>query len=182
MTATNTSLRGFPCLSIRPRIWSLGAFVVCMVGAWMMLSLLSNRNMTRAEERLERIGRPKSLADIDLAAARQTEDRFSGLKETMSSLGNVLEPQSDLEKSSLKIKLANAGFRSESAAAGLPGPADRCRCWPFLLPAVLIFGLKYGVTMKTAPVRRWSSAGSASTCRSIVLWYLRSKRRSRKSS
>src|SRR5947209_15409386 len=119
-----------------------------MFGAWTMLSLLSRRTMSRAAERLERIGRPKALAEIELTQKKQ-QDRFSGLKETMSSLGNVLEPGSDLEKSSLKIKLANAGFRSESAA-GIYQGLRVASLLIFVGPALLIFGLKYGMTYKTA--------------------------------
>ncbi|HEX4590943.1 MAG TPA: type II secretion system F family protein [Gemmataceae bacterium] len=154
-------------------LWSLGAFVVCMFGAWTMLSLLSRRNMTRAEERLERIGRPKSLAEIELTQKRP-EDRFSGLKETMSSLGNVLEPGSDLEKSSLKIRLANAGFRSESAA-GIYQGLRVASLLLFVGPALLIFGLKYGMTYKTAQYVL-IFGGIGLYLPSIVLWYLRSKR------
>jgi tight adherence protein C len=154
-------------------IWSLGAFVVCMIGAWMMLTLLSRRNMTRAEERLERIGRPKSLVDIELSQQR-SQDRFTGLKETMSSLGNVLEPQSDLERNSLKIKLANAGFRSESASSVYHG-LRVVSLLTFLTPAVLIFGVKYGMTFKTG---QWvlGCGGVGFYLPSIVLWYLRTKR------
>src|SRR3954468_25030172 len=115
-----------------------------MVGAWMMLTLLSRRNMTRAEERLERIGRPKSLAELELAQ-KKSQDRFSGLKETMSSLGNVLEPHSALEKSSLKIKLANAGFRSESAASVYQG-LRVASLLLFVVPALAVFGVKSGMT------------------------------------
>jgi tight adherence protein C len=154
-------------------IWSLGAFVVCMVGAWMMLTLLSRRNMTRAEERLERIGRPKSLADIELSQ-QKSQERFTGLKETMSSLGNVLEPQSDLERNSLKIKLANAGFRSESASSVYHG-LRVVSLLTFITPALLIFGVKYGMTFKTG---QWvlGCGGVGFYLPSIVLWYLRSKR------
>src|SRR5205085_10343896 len=98
-------------------VMSLVAFVVFMAGAWLMLTLISQRNTNQAEQRLERLGRPKSLAEIDLAQSRNREERFSGLKETVSNLGGVLEPQSDLEKNSLRIRLANAGFRSEAAPA-----------------------------------------------------------------
>ncbi len=154
-------------------IWSLGAFVVCMFGAWTMLSLLSKRNTSRAEERLERIGRPKSLAEIDLAQKR-SQDRFSGLKETMSNLGGVLEPQSDLEKNSLKIKLANAGFRSESAPAIYRG-LRVASLIGFTLPAVLIFGLKHGFGFKSMQYMVMC-AGLGFYLPNIVLWYLRSKR------
>jgi tight adherence protein C len=161
-------------VSIDPAtLWSLGAFVVCMFGAWTMLSLLSRRNMSRAEERLERIGRPKSLAEIELSQNRSS-DRFTGLKDTMSSLGNVLQPQSDLEKSSLKIKLANAGFRSESASAIYQG-LRMASLLLFLVPAVVIFGVKNGATFKTMQYVL-VFGGIGLYLPSIVLWYLRSKR------
>ena len=94
----------------------MAVFIVFVFGTWYALSLISNRN-SQAEDRLERIGRPKSLTEIDLDSRKAGDERFAGLKETISNLGNTLEPQSDLEKSALKIKLANAGFRSESAPA-----------------------------------------------------------------
>src|SRR5947209_19784249 len=117
--------------------------MIFMAGAWYVLSAISQRNTSKAEERLQRIGRPKSLAEIDLVQSRRGEERFTGLKETMSSLGSALEPQSDLEKNSLKIKLANAGFRSESASAVYQG-IRVASLVGFLLPAVLIFGLQGG--------------------------------------
>jgi tight adherence protein C len=151
----------------------MGAFVVCMVGAWMTLSLLSRRNMTRAEERLERIGRPKSLTDIEISQTKNQE-RFSGLKDTVSSLGNVLEPGSALEKSTLKIKLANAGFRSESAAQVYQG-LRVASLLLFLAPAVIIFGIKNGFTFRTMQYVL-VLGGIGFYLPSIVLWYLRSKR------
>jgi len=155
-------------------LWSLGAFVLFMAGAWYVLTAISQRNTTRAEQRLERIGRPKSLAEIDLAQNRHNEDRFTGLKETMSNLGAALEPQSDLEKNSLKIKLANAGFRSDSAVAVYLGLrlgtlilftlVAVCYC----LPA---YGLTYGGL-------KWvvAAAGLGFYLPSAILWFLRKKR------
>ena len=59
-----------------------------------------------------------------------------------------MEPQSELEKNALKIKLANAGFRSESAAAVYQGIRVVCLV-VFLLPALFFFLLKDGFTMKS---------------------------------
>jgi len=154
---------------------SLLSFVVFMAGAWLMLSLINNRNSSKAEQRLERIGRPKSLAEIDLASGKASDERFSGLKATMSNLGSALEPQSDLEKSSLKIKLANAGFRSESAAAVYHG-LRMLSLLSFTVPAALIFGLKYGMSMKAMQFTL-GFAAIGFYLPSVVLWYLRSKRR-----
>jgi tight adherence protein C len=153
---------------------SLVAFLVFMAGAWMMLSLINNRNSSKAEARLDRIGRPKSLAEIDLATGKSGEDRYSGLKATMSNLGAALEPQSELERSTLKIKLANAGFRSESAAAVYQG-LRMLSLLAFTLPAVLIFSLKFGMSMKMMQYTL-GFAVFGFYLPSIVLWYLRSKR------
>jgi tight adherence protein C len=153
---------------------SLVAFLVFMAGAWMMLSLINNSNSSKAEARLDRIGRPKSLAEIDLATGKSGEDRYSGLKATMSNLGAALEPQSELERSTLKIKLANAGFRSESAAAVYQG-LRMLSLLAFTLPAVLIFSLKFGMSMKMMQYTL-GFAVFGFYLPSIVLWYLRSKR------
>ena len=48
-------------------------FVAIVAGAFWLLSLISNRN-SQAEERLERIGRPKSLAEIEMAAGRAADE------------------------------------------------------------------------------------------------------------
>ena len=66
--------------SCRRRSGPLIVFVVIVAGTLGVLSMISNRN-SQAEERLERIGRPKSLAEIELAQA-ESQDRFSGLKDT----------------------------------------------------------------------------------------------------
>src|SRR6476661_4780977 len=153
---------------------ALVAFAVFMAGAWLMLSLISQRNTSKAEERLDRMGRSKSLAEIDLAQGGRSQERFTGLKETVSSLGAALEPQSELEKNSLKIRLANAGFRSEGAPSVYQG-LRMASLIAFLAPAVLIFGLRNGMTMTTL---YWviGCGGVGFYLPSIVLWYLRSKR------
>src|SRR5437773_5362847 len=147
------------------------AFVVFMAGAWTMLSLISNRNMSTAEQRLERIGRPKSLAGIELGATKKNSERFSGLKETMQNLGSALEPKNELEKNSLKVKLANAGFRSEGAASIFHGLRIASLA-AFLLPAIFIFGLKNGWNMKSM---QWIlvCGGVGFYLPAIVLWHLR---------
>ncbi len=91
------------------------AFVGVLALSFWLLSLISKRN-SHAEDRLERIGRPKSLVEIEMTD-RDSRNRFSGLKNAFSSLGKSMEPKSDLEKDGLKVRLANAGFRNEAAPA-----------------------------------------------------------------
>lgn len=116
-------------------------FVVILIGMWSVLSILSQRN-TRTQERLERHSRPASLAEIEMPDKKAREDRFGGLKKTVEDLGQVLKPQTELEQSALRIKLANAGFRSESAAGIFQG----LRLGSFglfsLVGVVLIFVIK----------------------------------------
>jgi tight adherence protein C len=91
---------------------SVFAGVIAMIFA--ALSALSSRN-SRAQERLERISRPASLAEIE--ETRHKKDRFAGVIETAKTLSRPLMPQTELEQSELRIKLANAGFRSDSAVS-----------------------------------------------------------------
>ena len=84
--------------------------IVCMT--YFGLSALSKRN-SQAEDRLSRIGRPKS---IDMDSLIDSKVKFGGLKDAFSSLGASMQPKSELEQNGLKVKLANAGFRSEAAS------------------------------------------------------------------
>jgi tight adherence protein C len=90
------------------------AFVGVMLGAWFLLNATMSKT-SQAEERLERVARPKSLAEIEMKAKPENADRYKGLKDAVKNMGGMLEPQSELEKNTLKVKLANAGFRSEAA-------------------------------------------------------------------
>ena len=122
-------------------------FLLFMGGVWVGLQALSNR-VSKSEERLDRMGRSKSLTNIDLDAGEKAK-RFTGLKDAATSLGGALEPQSELERNALRIKLANAGFRSE----GAPRIYQGIRMASFvtaLVIGVVVFGIKHGVTFKAA--------------------------------
>jgi tight adherence protein C len=149
-------------------------FAVIMALAWFGLNAVSNRN-SQAEERLARLGRPKSLAEIDISAnPTDRKERFSGLKKTIEDLGSSMEPTSDLERNSLKIRLANAGFRSEAA----PGIYRGLRIAFLIICAGLAFMygfFRYGMNTTTL---QWLGAGVAVGFYgpTIVLWYLVRKR------
>jgi len=147
-------------------------FVAIMAGTFWLLSMISNRN-SQAEERLERIGRPKSLVEIEMAQL-EGKQRFSGLKDMFSNLGGAMEPHSEMERSNIRIKLANAGFRSESAAAVYAGIRVVCLV-AFLLPALFFFLLKDGFTVASI---QWTVVlgGLGFYLPQIILWYLRTTR------
>ncbi len=147
-------------------------FVAIMAGVFWLLSMISNRN-SEAEERLERIGRPKSLVEIEMSQA-ESKARFSGLRNMFSNLGGVMEPQSELERNSMRVKLANAGFRSEHAASVYQGiRVVTLIC--FLLPALFFFVLKDGFTIRTM---EWTVflAGLGFYLPQIIMWHLRTSR------
>src|SRR5262245_49287871 len=143
-----------------------------MAGVFWALSLISNRN-SQAEERLERIGRPKSLVEIEMSQA-ESQGRFKGLQDAFKNLGGVMEPQSELERSSLRIKLSNAGFRGENAPRIYHGIRLVCLA-AFLFPAVFFFLLRDGFTIASI---EWTVAMAVLglALPPIVLWHLRTTR------
>ena len=120
-------------------------FVAIMAGTFWLLSLISTRN-SQAEDRLERIGRPKSLVDVEMSEM-EAKNRFGGMKDKLTNLGAAMEQGgSELERSALRVKLANAGFRSEGAPAIYQG-LRLATLALFLVPATMFFLVKDGFTL-----------------------------------
>src|SRR4051794_7403146 len=88
-------------------------FVGIVFAIWTVLSMISARN-SKALDRLARLSRPPSLADIEDPKGPKNE-RFAGLMETAKAISAPLMPNSEAETSQLKTRLANAGFRSDAA-------------------------------------------------------------------
>jgi tight adherence protein C len=148
--------------------------VVCIgfvAAVFSILSLISNRN-SRAQERLDRISRPASLAEIE--DPRNKKDRFVGVMDAAKALSAPLMPQTELEQSELRIKLANAGFRSDSAVAIYMGLkfATLVSC---LLLSASIFVPKYGLTAAALkPIILITGVGFYLP--STILWWIRTSR------
>jgi tight adherence protein C len=142
-----------------------------VAGIFAILSSISNRN-SRAQERLERISRPASLAEIE--DPKLKKERFQGVMETAKALSRPLMPQTELEQSELKIRLANAGFRSDSAVAVYLGLRFAV-LMGFFLMSLAIFLPKYGLTMAALkPIVIFGGIGFYLP--NLVLWFLRKKR------
>jgi tight adherence protein C len=137
-----------------------------------VLTMISNRN-SRASERLERISRPASLAEIE-DPTKAKKERFAGVMETAKALSKPLMPQTELEQSEIKMKLAHAGFRSDSAVPVYLGIRFGVLLFFFLL-SVAIFVPRYGMTVAALkPIVFVTGVGFYLP--NIILWYLRSKR------
>lgn len=144
---------------------------VIIAGVFAMLTMLSNRN-SRAAERLDRLSRPPSLAEIE--DPRNKQERFQGVMETAKAFSKPLMPQTELEQSELKTRLANAGFRSDSAVQVYLGIRFVC-FMGFLLGSIAVFLPKYGMTIDALkPIILIAGVGFYLPV--MVLWYLRSKR------
>jgi len=147
-------------------------FAAFVAGLFALLSLMSNRN-SRAQERLERISRPASLMDIE-DPTKPKKDRFQGVMETAKALSGPLMPQTELEQSQLRIRLANAGFRSDSAVAVYLGLRVAVLIG-FLLLGLAILLPKYGFTLDAfKPLILFGGVGFYLP--SLILWFLRKQR------
>jgi tight adherence protein C len=151
----------------------LVVFAAFVFAVWSVLSFISNRN-SRAAERLDRISRPQSLAEMQ--DPKNKKERLAGVLETAKALAGPMMPKTELEQNQLKIKLANAGFRSDSAVSVYLG---------LRLISLAIFGTaglafclqRFGLNINY----EWAmwlggAAGIGLYLPSLILWYLRKKR------
>jgi len=148
-------------------------FIGIVVGIWAVLSAISSRN-SKAVDRLAKLSRPPSLTDIEDPKLAKNNERFQGLVDTAKALSSPLMPQTDLEQSELKIKLANAGFRSDAAPMVYSGLRFGTLVLCFLGSA-LVFLPGRAITWSTL---QWVVVftGLGFYLPSIILWWLRRKR------
>jgi tight adherence protein C len=149
-------------------------FLAIVAGIWAVLSMISNRN-SRALDRLHRFSRPQSLAEIQDPSLGQKSERLQGLIDTAKALSSPLMPQTELEQNKLKLKLANAGFRSDAAPMVYSG---------LRVASFLVFAIGSAATL-FVPGRpfSWSSlqwlvlaTGFGFYLPSIILWWIKKKR------
>jgi tight adherence protein C len=147
-------------------------FVGIVMAIWSVLSMVSNRN-SKALDRLARISRPRSIAELDMEANKKSE-KYKGLVDAAKSISSPLMPQTETEQNALKVKLANAGFRSDAAPMVYSG-MRLASLGIFFLLAISIFvpGRQFGWMMMQNIV---IVTGVGFYLPSIILWYLRSKR------
>jgi tight adherence protein C len=151
-------------------------FAGFMLGVWSILSMISQRN-SRTQDRLARISRPQSLVDIEDPRTSKKE-RFEGVAAVAKSFAKPLMPQTELEQSQLKVRLANAGFRSDSAVSIYLGVRFFALIFFFLL-SVSLFVPAYGLARETMIPLLTRVVGLTALgfyLPNIVLWWIRRKR------
>jgi tight adherence protein C len=144
-----------------------------VAGIWALLSLISNRN-SQALDRLSRLSRPASLAEIEDPSKKANGNKFQGLADAVKSISKPLMPQTEVEQNALKTKLANAGFRSDAAPMVYSGIRLVCLGLSLLIAiTVFIPGRPFGFRMFLM-IAMMTCVGFYVP--SLVLWYMRSKR------
>jgi tight adherence protein C len=148
-------------------------FFGIVMGIWAVLSMISNRN-SRALDRLQRLSRPQSLAELEDPTKGAKTERFASVVEAAKALSSPLMPQTELEQNALKTRLANAGFRSDAAPMVYSGLRVVSFGLFFLLSAAIYLpGQPLGFK-SLQMVIIWTGLGFYLP--NIILWYLRSKR------
>jgi len=158
---------------IKEAIVPLAVFFGFLLAIWAVLSWISERN-SRSTERLMRHSRPASLAEIEDPKAVKKSERFQGITDMAKSISQPLMPQTELEQSALKVKLANAGFRSESAAAVYSG-IRVASLGLFLAMALGLAALNSGTAMDKIKIILLVTV-LGFYLPSMALWWLRRKR------
>jgi len=93
----------------------LAVFGLFAAVTWWVLELVAG-GKSRAAERLDELKDPRARrGPRDLSALKKADTVTKVLQKTTPALAKPLTPKSEIELSKLKTKLANAGFRSESA-------------------------------------------------------------------
>jgi tight adherence protein C len=91
-------------------------FLSITLGVWGLLTALADRP-TSAEERLKRVLNPDARR-VDAAELGRRHDRFQArVTEAATKLGKGMRPQNESELGQVRLRLLNAGYRSEQAVA-----------------------------------------------------------------
>ncbi len=116
--------------------------------SWWVLELVAT-GKPRALERLDELKNPGGRrSPSELAALKKADTVTKVLQRATPALAKPLEPKSEVELSKLKIKLSNAGFRSESASKIFLGLKFLGLMVGLLLGSGTILGIA-GVSQKT---------------------------------
>jgi tight adherence protein C len=148
-------------------------FLGIVVAIWAVLSMISNRN-SQALDRLARLSRPQSLADIQDPTRDRGDHKLQGLIDAAKSISKPLMPNSQLEQNALKTKLANAGFRSDAAPLVYSGIRLASLALFFAVAcSIFVPGRQLGWFMIQGIV---VVTGVGFYLPSVILWYIRRKR------
>jgi tight adherence protein C len=120
-------------------------FLAITMAVWALLSAFGDRGKN-AEDRLRRIMDPSTgRKELEAQVAGRQEKFHEQVAKAASKLGESMRPTDEQEVGKLRLKLMNAGYRSENAVAVFHG-AKLLLLLIALGVSFPILALKYGVT------------------------------------
>ena len=143
--------------------------------AWWALELVA-AGKSRAVERLDELKDPLARRKkADTSALKKQDAMTKVLEKASPALAKPLEPKNEIERSKLKTKLANAGFRSESAGSIFLGLKFVGLLTGLFLGAGTILGLA-GVSTRTLTTSMFV-AGFFFYLPDLCVWFIGRKRK-----
>ena len=98
----------------------IAVFGLFAAGAWLLIDLMSKKK-PRAEERLDEFRDPRLRQRQQAEEAGKAAAMTKVLEKATPALAKPLQPKSEKDQNKLKLKLAQAGFRAESAPTAFLG-------------------------------------------------------------
>jgi tight adherence protein C len=149
-----------------------GAFAAM---AWWALEYLA-AGKPRAVERLDQLRDPRGRRERrELSALKKADAMTKVLERATPALAKPLQPKTEIERSKLKVKLANAGFRNESAPSVFLGLKFAGLLGGLFVGAGTILGLA-GISQKTL-VSSLAVAGLFFYLPDLLVWFLARRRK-----
>ena len=143
--------------------------------AWWLLEAVASKR-PRAVERLDELKNPRARREQkDLSALKKTDAVTRMLEKATPALARPLTPKTELELSKLKTKLANAGFRAESAGSVFLGLKFAGLLGGLFLGSGTILGLA-GVSRQTL-IFSAGVAGLFFYMPDLIVWFIGRKRK-----
>lgn len=157
------------------KLLPFAAFGMFAILSFLLLETLAARK-PRIAERLEELARPQiRRAPGEPAAIKRRDGLTRALEKATPALAKPLEPKSDIEKSKLKQRLAEAGFLGDAAAQIYLGLKFAGLVGGLAIGAAVFLGL-WGVRQSSL-VAATFFAGILFYLPEIVLWYLAKRRK-----
>ena len=143
--------------------------------AWWVMELMA-AGKPRAVERLDELSNPRTRRlEGETSAMKKAHGMTRVLEKATPALAKPLTPKTEIERSKLKIKLANAGFRGDSAGNVFLGLKFAGLLGGLFLGAGTILGLA-GINQKTL-MSSIAVAGFFFYLPDMVVWFLSRRRK-----
>jgi tight adherence protein C len=132
----------------------VAAFGAAMAMAWLVMDWLTGGKRNRAEERLDDWRDPSGRRRKEESAKTTGEAMSRVFEKATPALAKPLQPKSELEVGKLKVRLMQAGFRSQEAPTIFLGLKFLCLILGLMMggSGVLLFGTQLQTMLNSAMI------------------------------